>query len=264
MRKIGKALAMTALAAGVSVQAALITNSFTAAEGFVSGGLNGQNGWNAQAGWSVDPTAGGKITATASTGMNAIHTDAVTLSAGESLTFRTELKLLGTPSTPTANKDVMHIGLRTDTDASITPTGFHNTLLRFTSTGNLMLTARNGGTPTSSLGTIAAHGSANLAVEYTLNIGASAAESTFVWKLINMDTSAVSPERSEALDGTIYTALTSGSGVFPYLRAAGASFSDTGLTGIDVYSTTVIPEPATVGLFMISAVGLMAARRMHR
>jgi len=77
--------------------------------------------------------------------VNAIHNDAVKLCVGESLTFRTELKLLGTPSTPTANKDFMHFGVRTYTNEAGIPTQFHNTLLRFASNDNLVLTARNGG-----------------------------------------------------------------------------------------------------------------------
>ncbi len=262
MRTIVKWLAMaTALAAGMSVQAALITNSFTTAEGFASGALNGQKGWITKTGsaWTVDPSGDGKVTVN-STWNHAVFNQAYTMSAGESLTFRTELKLLGTLVAPsTGSATLMQFGVRTDASTN-NPIADHNTVLSAFATGNLILRGDNNGAPNATLGTIAANGTANLAVEYTLNVGASAAESTFSHKIINLDT-LVQASASTNLDSTIYTALTSGGGVYSYLTAAGYNANSSGVTGIDVFSTTVIPEPATVGMLGLGALITLGLRR---
>jgi len=261
MRTVSKWLAMAAaLAAGMSVQAALITNSFTTAEGFVSGGLDGQKGWNAQAGWTVDPSGGGKV-GTTSTGQRAIYGESFKMASGESLTFRTEFKLLGTLATPTANTSIMSFGVRTDADETSNSAAFHNTQLSLYQNGNIVLRGRNNNPPTITLGTIAANGSANLAVEYTINVGATAAESTFDMKFINLDTAAFATGSFSGLDETIYIALTSGNGVYSLLNSTTFTQNGTGVTGIDVYSTTVIPEPATIGMLGLGALLTLGLRR---
>ncbi len=259
MRTVSKWLAMAAaLAAGMSVQAALITNSFTTAEGFVAGALDGQMGWNALSGWTVDPTGSGKITTTTA-GQRAVYSDALKLASGESLTYRTEFKLLGAPVTPTDTTTLMLFGIRPDADETVNPTDYHNTVLTLNKNGNVVLRGRNNGAPTMTLGTIAANGSAKLAVEYTINVGASAGESTFDMKIINMDTDAFATG-SLALDSAIYTALT-GSGVYSYLHSQTFAGNSSGVTGIDVYSTTVIPEPATIGMLGLGALLTLGLRR---
>ena len=259
MRTSLKWLAVSVAAAGLSVQASVITQSFTSAEGYVSGALNGQNGWIADSAWSVDPTGSGKATVN-STWKKTVFDQAYKMSVGESLTFRTELKLLGTLATPTSGSaTLMQFGVRTDASTN-NPTAFHNTVLSAFATGNLILRANNNGAPNATLGTIAANGTANLAVEYTLNVGSSAAQSTFTHKIINLDT-LVSASASTNLDSTIYTALTSGSGVYSYLSSGGYNANGAGVTGIDVFSTTVIPEPATVGMLGLGALITLGLRR---
>jgi len=238
-------LALIATCLGASSR----TCGFTGAEGFVAGGLDGQKGWNAQAGWTVNPTGSGKVTTT-SAGQRMIHNDALKMNVGESFTFRTEFKLLGAPVTPTTNTTLMLLGVRPDTDETSNPTVYHNTVLSLYANGNIVLRGRNNIAPTITLGTIAANGSANLAVEYTLIVGASAAESTFDMKIINMDTDAFATG-SLALDSAIYTALTSGSGVNSYLHSQTFAGNSSGVTGIEVESTQVPEADQVLRLFIV-------------
>jgi len=258
MRTVSKWLVMAAaVAVGMLAQAELVTNSFTTVEGFVSGGLDGQKGWSAMAGWTVDPSGSGKATVS-NPWQRATHSAALKMNAGESLTFRTEFKLLGDVVAPTANTTLMMFGIRED-DKTDAPDIFHDTVLALRG-DNVTLRGRNNVAPTLVLGSIEDHGTANLAVEYTLNVGTSLAESTFGMKITNIDTGD-SETGSMKMDGDIYTRLTSGSGAYIYLNSLGYSQNDSGVTGIDVFSTTVIPEPATVGMLGLGAVIMMAMRR---
>jgi hypothetical protein len=63
------------------------------------------------------------------------------------------------------------------------------------------------------------------------------------------------------LDSAIYTALTSGSGVNSYLHSQTFAGNSSGVTGIDVFSMTVIPEPATVGMLGLGALITLGLRR---
>jgi hypothetical protein len=212
------------------------TCSFTGGEGYVSGALDGQKGWNAMAGWTVDPSGSGKITTTTA-GQRMIHNDALKMNDGESVTFRTELKLLGTVATPTANTELLLLGVRPDADETANPTEFHNTVLSLRA-GNVVLRSRSNTAPQATLGTIAANATNNLAIEYKITLGASAAASTFDFKIINLDTT-LSASASTNLDSTIYTALTTGSGVNSYLHSQTFAANSSGVTGIEVESVQV-------------------------
>ena len=236
MRTIVKVIMAVMVAIGFSAQGSVITQSFTSAEGFVSGGLDNQQGWNAMAGWTVDPTGSGKITTT-SAGQRMIHNDALKMNVGQSVTFRTELKLLGTVATPTANTELLLLGVRPDADETINPTNFHNTVLSLRA-GNVVLRSRSNTAPQATLGTIAANATNNLAIEYKITLGASAAASTFDFKIINLDTT-LSASASTNLDSTIYTALTTGSGVNSYLHSQTFAANSSGVTGIEMESVQV-------------------------
>jgi hypothetical protein len=248
---VGVCMALTGAA-----QAALITNNFTSAEGFTAGALDGQQGWISQHNWSVSPTGSGKATVSLQN-RSAVYTTALKMSDGDSLTFRTEFKLLGAPVIPSASVNIMSFGVRTDAALTVPTAGSGDSaLLRVLQTsGNLQL----GGV---TLGTIADHGLAILAAEYTLTVGADAATSLFGWKLINIDTSA-SVSGSSVMSAATFNALT-GDGAYTYFRSNTHDNNSSGITGIDVFSTTVIPEPATIGMLGMGALITLLIRRMKK
>jgi len=259
IRKISMVGVCMALAG--AAQASLITVDFTSAEGFTAGALNGKQGWVAGVGWNLDPSGDGKVTGSLINRVACYAAEAVKMSSGQSLTFRTDLKFMGDNIVnPGSAQDIFTLGVKlaADTSAATTANGTLTTF-RTTTAGVTSF----GGTQIGNLSTNGVGNNANLAVEYTLTVGATAAESTYGWKFTNLDTS-WSVSGSEAMTTVIFDALTTGDGVYSYFNSRTFSSNSSGITGIDVYSTTVIPEPATIGMLGLGALITLLIRRMKQ
>jgi len=76
---------------------------FTAAEGYKSKALNGQNGWDASPGWMVDAT-GGTVSATKGRQNAALAGSPVIMSPGGTVWVRVAFQLNGAPAIPSEGK----------------------------------------------------------------------------------------------------------------------------------------------------------------
>ena len=246
---------------GLCAQAAAIkTISFTAAEGYANGNLNGQDGWVGGT-WTVNTADGGSATI-ASDGFRNLSRTAeegatLNLAVGESVTMRTIVQLSGTPATPDANELLMDFGIGTSGQAG------SYVSLRLHANGTVGVAADDG----TYVGMDIANATGRLAIDATWTVGEGNWTSSTTFQLTNLDnnnsTSVGSRAWGEATPG-IY-GLVTGTDDVGVWRRAWWSEANTGVTGITMLSTdvvSVIPEPAAMALlFGMASVALVCFRR---
>ncbi len=260
-----KKLALLGVVAMVATaQSAII--SFTSGEGFSDGALNGQQGWNAEAGWVVDSTGAGKVATTVNSEI-AVLNQAVTLTTGQSYGLSVNFQFGGTVySTPTAYVYAFLSGLKVGSDATQVATGNASAadanvqIILNTDTYRLLnnfsvITGANNIT-----GTQLNPGDV-LQYDYNLTLGADAASTFYTVRLQNLtDGTDTGTGTITGVDATIYAALT-GSGAYGFFQTINPSTGASGLAGAQVNSITVIPEPATLGLVAAMGGAVLFIRR---
>jgi hypothetical protein len=243
MKKIaaGLALVLCLNASGQQVE-------FTSAEGYKSKTLNGQNGWDASPGWMVDAT-GGTVSATKVFQKAALAERPVVVLPGGTVLVRVVFQLNGSPAVPSGgNTPVLATGLKVAGSDEIKPDRASQTVLMLAMTGTMQLRNNNnsGGLVPPATLPVAGNAQAPLAIEYRLTLGATAAESTFSAKLINLATGGESPAGSyTGISQQVFEAMTSG-GVVPYFAAQTFDGNASGVSGIQVDSIRVSPEFALI------------------
>ncbi len=217
--------------------------NFTAAEGYVNKALNRQKGWDASPGWMVDAN-GGTVSATKVFQKAVLTGHPVIVSPGGSVLVRVAFQLLGTPAVPSGgNTPLLAVGLKVAGGEEIKPERVSQTVLALSLAGTLQLRNNNnsGGLISASALPVAGNAQAPLAIEYRLALGATAEESTFSAKLINLSTGIESPAGSyTGISQQVFDAVTSG-GVEPYFSAQTFDVNSSGVSGIQVDSVQVYP-----------------------
>ena len=221
---------------------------FTTAEGFTSGPLYNQTGWDSQftgTTWTVNPSTG--MTLVSGEYQRAAWEQGFSVSgSGESITFRVDLKFLGTFGTN--SNALIRIGFSDDANVGSAPFPTNNGVFLRTANFNSQLQLGNNGnigalSPNASLLIVdcqAGGESDDLAVLVTLTLGAAATSSTISAKLINLTDGTESAIGSyTSIEPSLFTAATSN--IYGYFQSS--SFKSTGgggaLTEIQVSSVTM-------------------------
>ena len=221
---------------------------FTAAEGFTSGALYNQTGWDSQftgTTWTVNPSTG--MTLVSGEFQRAAWEQGFSVSgSGKSITFRVDLKFLGTFGTN--NNSLIRIGFSDDANVGSAPFPTNNGVFLRTANFNSQLQLGNNGnsgplTPNASLPIVDCQAdgeSDDLAVLVTLTLGDDAASSTISAILINLTDGTESAIGSyTSIEPSLFTAATSN--IYGYFQSSG--FKSTGgggaLTEIQVSSVTM-------------------------
>jgi hypothetical protein len=241
-----KKLYILFFALALTTNNAQTTVNFTSGEGFSDGALYNQSGWDSSFTgntWVVD-TSTGAITLSNDWQRAAWEQGFSVSGAGESITFRVDLKFLGTFGTN--NNPLIKIGFSSSSDvASSTPpanvvflrTASYNTQLQL---GNNV----NSGplSPNASLVIAdcqASGESDDLAVLVTLTLGADAASSTISSKLMNLtDGTETIIGSYTGINSSVYSAATTN--IYGFLHAQ--SLTTTGsnaITQVQVSSVTM-------------------------
>lgn len=257
------AITLAVLLAPVAARAAVIeTIEFTAAEGYTTGNLNGQEGWSGNTGWQVATSGGGSATVTPD-GFRTLTRVAETgatlnLAVGQSVSMRTVVQLAGTPAAsdplPTVDPGLflMDFGIGT------TATAGSYVRLRIGPDGTTIGVA--GDDPTTYVGMPIANATGRLAIDATWTVGTGSFGSTLNFQLINLDnnnSTAVGTRVWGTSTASTYTLVTGTGDVGAYRRAYWST-TNTGVTGITMLSTDVVapvPEPAALSL-AVAAAGL--------
>jgi len=265
--RLGVSVLMVVLLGPAAAVAAVVsTIEFTAAEGYTTGNLNGQDGWTASSGWTVNTADGGSATVSPA-GFRTLTRAAdpgatLNLSVGQSVTMRTIVQLSGTPAAsdplPTGDPGLflMDFGIGTAARAG------SYVRLRLGPDGTTIGVA--GDDPNTYVGMDIANATGRLAIDATWTVGTGGFGSTLNFQLINLDNNnatAVGARLWGTSTGTgpddTYTLVT-GTGDVGAYRRAWWSTDNTGVTGITMLSTDVVapvPEPAALPL-AIAAAGL--------
>ena len=221
---------------------------FTTAEGFTSGPLYNQTGWDSQftgTTWTVNPSTG--MTLVSGEYQRAAWEQGFSVSgSGESITFRVDLKFLGTFGTN--SNALIRIGFSDDANVGSAPFPTNNGVFLRTANFNSQLQLGNNGnigalSPNASLLIVdcqAGGESDDLAVLVTLTLGDDAASSTISAKLINLTDGTESAIGSyTGIEPSLFTSATSN--IYGYFQSN--SFKNTGgggaLTEIQVSSVTM-------------------------
>jgi len=220
------------------------TVNFTLGEGFTSGALYSQTNWDSQFSattWTVDPTAGGMTSVSAEYQRAAWEQGFSVSGSGESITFRVDLKFLGTFGTN--NNPLIKIGFSSSSDVRS-----NNGVFLRTASFNSQLQLGNDGnsgplSPNASLliaDCQAVGESDDLAVLVTLTLGADATSSTISAILKNLTDGTESAIGSyTGIAPLLFTEATTN--IYGYFQSSG--FKSTGgggaLTEIQVSSVTM-------------------------
>ncbi len=259
----GVAITLAVLLAPVAAEAAVIqTIEFTAAEGYTTGNLNGQDGWAASSGWTVNTADGGSATVSPA-GFRTLTRAAdpgatLNLSVGQSVTMRTIVQLSGTPAasdplpTEAPGLFLMDFGIGTTANAG----GYVR--LSLGPDGTTIGVA--GDDANTYVGMAIANATGRLAIDATWTVGTGAFGSTLNFQLTNLDNNNATAVGSRAWgENTAATyALVTGTGDVGAYRRAWWSTDNTGVTGITMLSTDVVapvPEPVVLPL-AVAAAGL--------
>lgn len=230
-----------------------------------AGDLAGQQDWMTSHSdiFTVDPTGEGKVTAVG-TWRQAWHSGAgIQLDVGESITMQTEFQLTGTDlaTPPTGGVNMLRTGLYmydTDTEAWTT----FNLVTFGTGAGGDFWVRNHGNLPpTGTLGPYADHYDSRFMLEYTLTMGTLATNSTVSYRVFDLTKDMVSTT-------AIYTGIATNQYVhllagtaFPYIGTTAYTANDSKIEGIEFFSTTIIPEPASGAMILFGLLGLVAVRR---
>jgi hypothetical protein len=269
-RRHAVAIILAVLVTPTAARAAVIqTIEFTTAEGYTTGNMNGQDGWSASSGWTVNAAGGGSATVSPD-GFRTLTRTAdpgatLNLSVGQSVTMRTIVQLSGTPAAsdplPTGDPGLflMDFGIGTTASAG------SYVRLRLGPDGTTIGVA--GDDPNTYVGMAIANGTGRLAIDATWTVGTGSFGSTLNFQLTNLDNNNATAVGSRAWGtGTTATyALVTGTGDVGAYRRAWWSTANTGVTGITMLSTDVVapvPEPAALPLALAAfALGAAGWRR---
>ena len=255
------AAALSSLAQAATIE----TINFTAAEGYVDGTLNGQNGWTEATPWIVNSTLG---TATHSTsgdgGFSKAQVDggvAMNLGIGDSATIRTVIQLGGPlMSGAISGKQIMQFGIGSATNADGIGLEGYSAQLYVSGTNLALIDQGFGNAATLSL---ADNANDRLAIDMTYT-RTGEAESSISWQMFNLDKPAnVSNIGTIAGLGANHTALMTTLDPVPTFTTAHYFTANNGVESITMFSTqvVVIPEPSAA---LLGGLGLLALLRRRR
>ena len=235
------------VAFSISLLSSQTTVNFSDGEGFTDGALYTQNGWDSSFTgntWVVDSTLGA-ITLSNDWQRAAWGQGFSVSGAGESITFRVDLKFLGTFGTN--NNPLIKIGFSSSSDvASSTPpanvvflrTASYNTQLQLGNNANSSPLSPNASLVIANCQ--ASGESDDLAVLVTLTLGADAASSTISSKLMNLTDGTETVIGSyTGINSSVYSAATTN--IYGFLHAQ--SLTTTGsnaITQVQVSSVSMI------------------------
>ena len=240
------------------------TVDFTTEEGFSNGALYSQDGWNSSytgTTWTVD-TSIGAITSSNDWQRAAWEQGFSVSGAGESITFRVDLKFIGTFGTN--NNPLLKIGFSSSSDvANSTPPA--NVVFLRTASYNTQLQLGNNAnsgplSPNASLVIAdcqATGESDDLAVLVTLTLGTDATSSTISSKLMNLTDGTETVIGSyTGINSNVYSAATTN--IYGFIHAQ--TLTTTGsnaITQVQVSSVTMAPgNTLNTNSFTLSEFGL--------
>lgn len=268
--RYGVALTLAVLLAPAAARAAVIqTIDFTAAEGYVDGTLNGQNGWvinNNPNVWTVDATAGTATHSASGTpgfAPSLVNGGApLNLGIGQSATLRTVIQLGGDliSAGGLGGRQIFEVGIGT---AKNLPNGYAAQL--YLNNGNLALVSQAFGNAANL--SIADNGNDRIAIDMTYT-RTGAEESSVSWQMFNLAKPANISNIGLITGAADLTALMTTLDPVNTFHQSFYSTNTTGVTSITMWSTQVaaVPEPSVLflaGLGMTAA-ALGVARRRRR
>ncbi|QBG45917.1 right-handed parallel beta-helix repeat-containing protein [Verrucomicrobia bacterium S94] len=208
---------------------------------YSDGLLDGQQNWNADAGWTVNDSAGTGHASTPDENSIAVLTHAVQLNPGESYSLSVKFEFEGSYATPTNYAYIFLGGVKVDgTDASEGTAGSsadanlqilkgadkYRLLNEYSSTGAAIIEN------TLDAGDL-------LQFDYEITLGSDAASTTYTVRLQNLtDGDDTGIGTVTGVDDAVYNALT-GSGAYGFFQSHNLSQGGAGYTGTKVYSVSV-------------------------
>ncbi|MGJ8639692.1 MAG: hypothetical protein ACSHYA_09890 [Opitutaceae bacterium] len=208
---------------------------------YSNGTLNGQQFWNAEAGWSVADSAGEGYISTSDTSSAAVLDEPVQLSVGQKYSLSIDLQFDGTYSTPTGFVYTFLAGLKaSDAGESVVPgdvaADANIQIIQNVDDYRLL----NDYSPVGSqIATGALDAGDGLQFDYELTLGADAASTSYTVRLQNLtDGTDTSVGTVSGVDQTIYDALT-GNGAYGFFQSVAPGNHSSGLTNVQVNSVTV-------------------------
>lgn len=213
---------------------------FTAPD-YSDGGLDGQQNWNAAAGWTVGNSIGTGYAATAANSEAAVLDEPILLSEGQSVSLCIDFQFGGNYSTPSGNVYAFLGGLKDSREAASVGTGdaaadaniqiltddSYRLLSNYTviSAGKITGTELNAGDL--------------LQFDYELTLGTDAASTVYTVRLQNLsDGTDTGVGRVSGVDDAVYSALT-GRGAYGFFQSISPGNNSSGLSGVQVNAVTV-------------------------
>lgn len=207
---------------------------------YSNGTLNGQQSWNAEAGWTVADAAGSGYASTPDNSSAAVLDEAIQLSVGQSYSLSINLQFGGTYATPTGFVYAFLGGLKDSNAGASVGTGSSAAdanIQIITGTDNYRLL--------SNYATIAGAGNITgtqlnagdmLQFDYELTLGADATSTTYTVRLQNLtDGTDTGTGTVTGIDASIYNALT-GTGAYGFFQSITPGANGSGLSGVQVNS----------------------------
>ena len=207
---------------------------------YSDGALDGQQNWNAEAGWSITNSTGSGAVFTAVNNEIAVLNQPVQLSVGETYSLSINLQFEGTYATPSGYVYTFLAGLTADNSASA-----HMSTGGTAADANIQL---YGGVDKYRLlnnysvisGASAIAGVLNagdiLQFDFELTLGSDAASTTYTVRLQNLtDGDDTGPGTVTGVDTSIYSALV-GSGAYGFIQSIAPGSNSSGLSGVQVNS----------------------------
>lgn len=211
------------------------------------GPLNGQQNWNAEAGWSVADAAGAGYASTAANSDAAVLNEPILLNMGQTYSLSINLQFGGTYATPTDWAYTFLGGLKDSDAGASVGTGstaadaniqifanadtyrLLNNYAGFAGANNISGTQLNAGDI--------------LQFDYALTLGANAAGTTYTVRLQNLtDGTDTGAGTATGVDASIYNALT-GSGAYGFFQSITPGQGGSGLSGVQVNSVDAVVIP---------------------
>ena len=249
------------------------TIEFVSAEGYSDGALNGQQAWNAEGDWTVADSAGvGNVSTTTNSHIATLNAP-VTLAAGEKYGFSINLEMLGNyvPEDPNLAGGFVYTfmaGVKEDSSSTSHGTGDADAAdanIQIVRANDSYRLLNNFGTISGASGISGAtlDGGDELVFDYELTLGSdpNGADTTFDVRLRNLtDGTDTGVGTVTGITSTLYTALTGGGG-YAFFQTINPGADASGLTGVQVNSITVIPEPTSA---LLAGLGLLVVSRRKR
>jgi len=219
--------------------AGLLVIEFTTPD-YSNGTLNGQQNWNAEAGWSVGDSAGAGYAATAVNTDAAVWNEPVQLDVGETYSLSINLQFGGGPyATPTGFVYAFLGGLKPGNAAASVATGEATAAdanIQILSGSDSYRLLNNWTQIASQITTGQLDAGDVLQFDYELTLGTAASNTSYTVRLQNLtDGTDTGIGTVSEVDASVYTALT-GSGAYGFFQSINPGAYGSGLSGVQVNS----------------------------